>query len=491
MCPSGMRRGFWCWRSGSWFFFSTSIAPTLGFSIKPSLKWSDLIPIKGMLVLIKEAGIGSLLFAMLRFAPLGFLLPFLFRRFQNFWRVLALGGGLALLIEVFQLFLLPETRTDDVILSLVGLFLGYFLFGLLVYVLPDFERLATVRRSRRRGVPLLVKKELEACVLLLLLAVLGRGIALNLQENKKQKAGDEFRVARREMVKNALKEADERIAAEAEARKLKTAADMPELSLEAQSACLFSLEDDLVLYEKNADEEMAPASTTKLLTALTVLKYCDPEETLTAGEEITFISPQASTASLEAGVKGSVKTFLGAMLLPSGNDAAYSLAAFTGRKLLGDDSAAPKDAVAKFVEAMNEMGKELGLENSKFVTPDGDNAEGHYTTAHDLVRIARASLENDLIAELCAKPSFRALFENKDVTYKNTNLLLQKSSPYYYQDAIGLKTGSFNDSKCLVAALKANGKRYVAVVLGDSEEGRWKDTHTLFDMAIVTPHSDY
>ena len=85
--------------------FSSSVTPTLGFSIKPALKWGDLIPVKGMIGLTKKSGIGSVLGMALRFVPLGFLLPFLFRRFQNFFRVLALGGSLSIAIEILQLFL--------------------------------------------------------------------------------------------------------------------------------------------------------------------------------------------------------------------------------------------------------------------------------------------------------------------------------------------------------------------------------------------------
>lgn len=463
--------------------FSASVTPTLDFSIKPSIEWGDLVPVKGMIGLTKESGILSVLGMVLRFVPLGFLFPLLFRRFQNFFRVLALGGVLSLFVEVFQLFLSPKTRTDDVILSLLGIFLGYFLFGILVYFLPEFERLATVRRSRRRRVPFVVKKELEICILLMLLTVVGRGAMLTMQEAHRQKAGDAFQVTRKEVIRKAVQEAEDKLLAEAEAKKLKVAEAMPELSLEAQSACLFSVDDDLILYEKNAEAQVVPASTTKLLTALTVLKYCEPEETLTAGEEISLISQGASTASLKPGIKGSVKTFLGAMLLPSGNDAAYTLANYAGHKILGDDAASTADAIEKFVEAMNGMGAELGLENSCFLNPDGDHAEGQYTTVHDMVRIARACLENELIAELSAKASFRALFDNKDVTYKNSNLLLQKDSEYYYEGSIGLKTGSFNDTKNLIGALEVDGRRYVTAVMQDSEEGRWKDTCTLFDLA--------
>ena len=133
-----------------------------------------------------------------------------------------------------------------------------------------------------------------------------------------------------------------------------------------------------------------------------------------------------------------------------------------------------------FVSAMNELGTELGLENSNFASPDGDG-ESNYTTARDMIRVARACLENETIMKFAGKRTSRALFETMDVTYKNTNLLLQSDSEYYYEGAIGLKTGSFGDEKCLVGALEVDGRRYVTAVMKDSEEGRWKDTKILFD----------
>ena len=237
----------------------------------------------------------------------------------------------------------------------------------------------------------------------------------------------------------------------------------------------------MILYEKNGTDRVAPASTAKLLTALTVLKYCGVDEILTAGEEISLISEGASTASLKLGTRGSVKVFLGAMLIPSGNDAAYSLANFAGHKILGDENVSVAEAVGAFVEAMNAYAAELELEDSNFENPDGDQSENQYTTARDMVRIAKACLENETIMEIVKANSFRALFENADVTYKNSNEMVKPGSDYYYEGAIGLKTGSLGDVKCLIGALEADGRRYVTAVMQDTADGRYKDTKLLFD----------
>lgn len=164
-----------------WFLtlFSSSVTPALEFSIKPTFPGTDLIPIKGMIDLALDKGFGAVLGAALKYVPLGFLIPFLFRRYRHFAKVLALCGGTALFIEVFQLFLpAVDCRLDDVILALLGTFIGYFLFCLLCRYFREAERMGTVKRSRRKNVPVPVRYEMELLVLLMLLAVMGRGTQL-------------------------------------------------------------------------------------------------------------------------------------------------------------------------------------------------------------------------------------------------------------------------------------------------------------------------
>lgn len=462
--------------------FASSVTPALGFSIKPDWKTISFIPIKGSIDLVKAQGAGALFGVIFKFIPFGFLIPFLFRRYQRFLKVLFLCGGISLFIEVFQIFLTGALASlDEFFLSLLGIFIGYFLFGVVRMYFREIERMGTVKRSRRRDVPFIVKKELEFLIIFMLLAVVGKGTQIEIQRVKEEKAAQAELEKKQEEERKAAEEAEAARIAEEEAKKLKTADSMPELTLEAGAACLFSLDDDMILYEKNGTDRVTPASTTKLLTALTVLKYCGTDEVLTAGEEISLISQGASTASLKVGMRGSVRTFLGAMLVPSGNDAAYSLANYTGHKILGDENASTADAVAAFVEAMNAYAAELELEDSNFETPDGDQSENQYTTARDMVRIAKACLGNETIMELTGKKSFRALFENADITYQNTNQLVRPGDDYYYEGAVGLKTGSVNDVKCLVGALEVNGHRYVTAVMQDSDEGRYKDTKILFD----------
>ena len=409
--------------------FSASVSPALGFSLKPSFPGMNLIPVYGTIRMVPSMAV----------------------------------------------------RLDDILWALFGGFSGYFLFGLLCMNITGIERMATVKRSRGRQVPAPVRLELELVFLLMLLPVMVQGTRLEMARVQEVRAQEEQQAKAAAEAKKAAEEAEAQRLAEEEAKQLKVADSMPELSVEAGAAVLYSVDDDLILYEKAGIDQETPASTTKLMTALTVLKYCDPTEKLTTGEEITRISDQASNASLKEGTTGTVETFLGAMLIPSGNDAAYALATYTGRKILGKDSASVDEALQAFLDAEKDLAAELNLENSNFLTPDGDQADGQYSCARDMIRIARECLKNDTIRKLCGAKSYRGLFDNLDLTYKNTNELIQPSSECYYEGAIGMKTGSFNDVKCLVAAAEIDGKTYIAVLMQDGDPGRYQDAKTLFD----------
>ena len=438
-------------------------------------------------ILLLGSAEGSALWG-LAYAIPGFLMPFLFRQERNPVRTVLLGGATALFWELLRLILRKEAfRPGLVALALPGAFLGFVLYALFCALVRGAERMGVVRARKKRRLPGLIRQELLA--LLLLLAVTGavQGGVQHVMQVKEEKARQEQEAAEKAAAEQAAAEAakkaeEERLAEEA-ARQLQTAESMPELSLEAGAAILFSVDDDLILYEKAGTDAEKPASTTKLMTALTVLHYCSIDEKLTAGEEINLVSGRASTASLKVGTTGTVETFLGAMLVPSGNDAAYALAVHTGRKILGNEEAPVADAVEAFVGAMKDLGTELNLENSNFTTPDGDQADNQYSCARDLIRIARACLRDETIMKFCGAKSYRALFDNLDLTYKNTNELIQASGEYYYEGAVGMKTGSFKDMKCLVAAVEKDGKTWLAVLLDDKDPGRYTDAKTLFDYA--------
>lgn len=250
----------------------------------------------------------------------------------------------------------------------------------------------------------------------------------------------------------------------------------------AKNVYLYNVDADTVLFEKNSDQRIAPASTAKMLTALTVLDYCDEEEAVSVGQEINLIAKDSSSAGLHPGNILTVHQLLNALLLPSGNDAAYALAVFTGRKICRDDNVSINKALTAFRRKMNEKAAQIGANNSNFINPDGYDAVGQYTSAHDLAHIAKEFQASDLLRDISASYRISDVWlNNQEVTYYNTNELINPASPYFYQNAAGIKTGTSSEAGCcLVSAAYMNDDLYLCVVMGSSEKGRWTDSLKLY-----------
>lgn len=269
---------------------------------------------------------------------------------------------------------------------------------------------------------------------------------------------------------------------------IETALDInnPSLNLKAEAAILFDVKTKKVLYHKNAVEAKMPASTAKLLTSLLALEWCKESEEVTVGPEVKMIATDSSKANIHEGEILTIRNLLEGMLLPSGNDAAYAVATHVGRKSLQDPNASCKEAVIEFAKLMNQKAKELGVKNSNFKSPDGYDALGQYTTAYDMGIIGLAALENNTIREITKKVRSRNIFvSGRDVTFENTNSLLNSSRAAYYSHAIGLKTGTSGlAGKCLVAAAEYKGREVLCVVLKSNSSGRWEDAKTLLSYGL-------
>ena len=240
---------------------------------------------------------------------------------------------------------------------------------------------------------------------------------------------------------------------------------------------------DALLYQKNGTDRIAPASTAKMITALTVLEYCSPEDEMRVGAEIEMIHSDSSTAWLMKGDTLTVRQLLIALMLPSGNDAAYTLAVNTGKTIAGDNSLSNQQAIQIFMDKVNEKAKAIGVTDSNFVVPDGYDAEGQYTTAYDLAIIAKACLENPIISEIVASnTSYERWPNGREVTYNNSNELLDPNSPYYRPEVIGLKTGTSSlGGACVVSAAVIDGETYICVVMGSTKESRFQDSVDILD----------
>lgn len=254
-------------------------------------------------------------------------------------------------------------------------------------------------------------------------------------------------------------------------------------SINAECGMLYDVQADRVLYNYYGSKRKSPASLTKLLTALTALKYCSPDMTVRIGDEIYLIAEDSSTCDLWIGMEMPLRSLIKAMLAASGNDAAYCVAVSVAKQL-GEFETNEK-AANYFIGLMNQLAQELGMKDSHFNSPDGYDAEGQYITAADLVILAKAALKNELIMQGCGARTVEAQLTNgQTVSWSNSNQMLNPGSMYYRSEVTGLKTGMTSTAGCnIIVTFKRGGKDYIAVVLGaSSADARYSSAITLMDM---------
>lgn len=241
--------------------------------------------------------------------------------------------------------------------------------------------------------------------------------------------------------------------------------------IDSKYVILYDSTTDTVLYKKSAEEKCYPASTTKLLTAIVANKILDNDEIITVGNEITLIGEDSSIAGLEVGQKLTAKQLLYALLLPSGNDAAYTLAVASARKFANDDNLSAEKAISTFSELMNDAAKELGAENSHFTNPDGFHDQDHYTTAFDLLKIANYAKSIPLINEICGTYQTTQIIKSGEEFYwVNSNKLLNQGEYCYSEYADGMKTGFTDEAgTSVISSFTKDGSNQIVVTMNSSE----------------------
>lgn len=230
-----------------------------------------------------------------------------------------------------------------------------------------------------------------------------------------------------------------------------------------------------VLYEKNADEKLAPASMTKLASMLMVMEAIDDgnlkfEDKVTISEEAANMG--GSQVFLQAGEVYTVYDLLKSVAIASGNDAVVALA----EKIGGSQSG--------FIDMLNKRLKEIGATNTNFVNAHGLDAEGHYSTARDMSIIARELLKHPKILEFTS--IYEEYLEKNDgsrIWLVNTNKLVR-----FYDGVDGLKTGFTGTAGyCLTATASKNNFRLISVVMGeDTSENRSSDTVKMLNYGFNT-----
>src|SRR5215213_2408363 len=222
-----------------------------------------------------------------------------------------------------------------------------------------------------------------------------------------------------------------------------------------------------VLYEKNADQQRAAASTQKLLTALIVAERGYLDRPVTVMPIDTYAEP--TKLNIKAGDTYQRIDLLRALLVKSCNDVARCLARDAGGSLDG------------FAEIMNEKARSLGATNSHFLNPNGLPLPGQYSTARDLSLIARAAYANPTIRSIVCLPNLVFRYaDGRTRELENTNKVLRRL-PY----CNGMKTG-YTDAAghCLISSGARPGRDVIAVVLGDGKPNVWTDSAALLSWAL-------
>jgi D-alanyl-D-alanine carboxypeptidase (penicillin-binding protein 5/6) len=261
-----------------------------------------------------------------------------------------------------------------------------------------------------------------------------------------------------------------------------TAADLARLRsqpvpppISARSALVWDASAGQELYSKAPDERIAPASTTKMLTALLTLELVPLATQITVDErDISLPEYDESSMGLQAGETLTAEDLLYGALMVSGGDAARVLARRAGTTLLGG---AAGDPMARFMQEMNARVAKWGLPNTHFVNPDGGDAPEHYSSARDLLRIATEALKRPEFTTIVGTQTTTRQTVDGTRVYNLTNsnqLLFQRPGVH------GVKTGTTDAcGQCLVVAQWGVGGRIMAVVLGSTD--RYADATLLLD----------
>lgn len=252
-----------------------------------------------------------------------------------------------------------------------------------------------------------------------------------------------------------------------------------DVDIDALAAILIEAETGMVVYEKNADARLYPASTTKILTTYLGILMGDLQETVTCSETALQIEEDSSKIPLALGEEINFEDLLYATMVRSGNEGANMIAEAVSGSIPG------------FVDLMNQYVASLGLVNTHFENPNGLHNGNHYTSARDLATITREAMQNDLFRDIAGTTTFDLPKTNLNRARKLSSRLDEffgnPESSSYYPYAIGIKTGYTSAAgHCFVGCAERDGVTFISVVMhcsGDAGNYRycWRDTRRLME----------
>ncbi|MCR5784956.1 MAG: D-alanyl-D-alanine carboxypeptidase [Eubacterium sp.] len=247
-----------------------------------------------------------------------------------------------------------------------------------------------------------------------------------------------------------------------------------DVDIESPSAIVMDISTGTVLYEKNADEQLYPASITKIMTALLAVENNDMDEEVTFSYEAVY-ETEGSSIARDVGEVMTLEECLYGMMLESANECAYAIAEHVG----GDYDT--------FIEMMNEKAEELGCTNTHFNNPNGLPDEDHYVSARDMAIIARAAYQNETFRIICGTKTYQIPPTNKhdEITYlRNHHNMLYPltTTKYLYDYCTGGKTGYTTvANSTLVTYAEKDDMELVCVVMNTTSPNHYLDTTELFE----------
>lgn len=238
------------------------------------------------------------------------------------------------------------------------------------------------------------------------------------------------------------------------------------ISTYSNNIVVFDRKTKLVLFDKNYNEKVPMASTTKIMTCILALENLDYKKNPVYSISESAASATGSTLGLKYNNTISLEDLLYGLMLRSGNDCAILLA-----EIISEN-------IDNFSKLMNDKASSLGLKNSNFITPHGLDDKNHYSTAYDLAILTDYALQNDTFRKIVSTKSKTIVLNGTSTNINNTNELLGNFDGIY-----GVKTGfTFGAGRCLISAYKNDTFDIIIVVLGaNSKSIRAKDTKTVIN----------
>lgn len=233
------------------------------------------------------------------------------------------------------------------------------------------------------------------------------------------------------------------------------------INLRADIACMICVDNDEAIFNKNYNKKSAPASLTKIMTALVALDRCEDLQSPVVISQYaidSLVGTDSSTAGLVPGEKVTMYDLLNCLLVKSANEAAIAIAEYVG------------GSVPAFLDMMNKKAKDLGCISTNYVNVHGLDQDGQYTTAHDMYLICKEAMKNPVFKKIVGQTSYTMpkTNMNDERILPSTNFMINSNyTDCYVPYATGIKTGTTDDAgRCFITMASKNGYNYIAIIMG-------------------------